>query len=300
MIQQLQAAAVTGANQNGISGPTGLELPPPLNPTPPAPNPTREVVVDKCLQRIMNTVADLNDREQERTERENNIHRQNVSNHNVLSPRAEDEEHQLVNMSQMSDNFVQRVQQHRRAGEAAPPRPTGQYHNPDQMVTERLAGLGEQAAARRSGGQGVYNAPYYGIGQQCPPDLTQYNQYNEAQLHGGSSAEPARRISSGRDRTGNDGTTRIYIPWPNEHCLIGIERRKVKYDQLNQARMACGADEHPGNAKRPTYKTKHVRSYRSVVSGRGGLRFCRSQGCPRGGPDRHRGGEGQLGRTPHH
>ena len=71
-------------------------------------------------------------------------------------------------------------------------------------------------------------------------DLSHYNQYNEAQLHGGSSAEPARRISSGRDHTGNDGTTRIYIPWPNEHCLIGIERRKVKYDQLNQAQWHAG------------------------------------------------------------
>ena len=108
------------------------------------------------------------------------------------------------------------------------------------MVTDRLAGLGEQAAARRSGGQGVYNVPYCGSGQQCPPDLAQYNQYNEAQLHSGSPAGPARCISSGRDRTGNDGTTRIYIPWPNEHCLIGIERRKVKYDQLNQAQWHAG------------------------------------------------------------
>ena len=90
----------------------------------------------------MNTVADLNDRERERTEHENNM-RQNISNHNVFSPRVQDEEHQLANMSHMSDNFAQRVQHHRRAGEAAPPRPTGQYHNPDHMVTDRLAGLGE-------------------------------------------------------------------------------------------------------------------------------------------------------------
>ena len=185
------------------------------------------------------TVADLNDREIARTEQENNNMRQNTSNNNVSSPRVLDEENQLANMSHMSDNFAQRVQP-RRAGEAAPPRPTGQYHNPDQMVTDRLAGLGEQAAARRSGGQGVYSGPHYGSSQQCPPDLTQYNHYNEAQLHGGSSAGPARCISSGRDRTGNDGTIRFNIPWPNEHCLIGIERRKVKYDQLTQAQWHAG------------------------------------------------------------
>ena len=261
LIQQLQAAASTGQNNNGqnnngiennngigngISGPSGLELPPPLNPTPqpPAPTPTRNEVIDKCLKRIMDTVADLNDRECERTERENNM-RQNTSNNNVSSPRVQDEENQVANMSHVSDNFTQRVQ-HRRAGEAAPPRPTGQYHNPDQMVTDRLAGLGEQAAARRNGGQGVYGGPYCGSSQQCPPDLTQYNHYNadnqyhEPQFRRGPTAGPARCISSGRDRTGSDGTTRIYIPWPNEHCLIGIERRKVKYDQLNQAQWHAG------------------------------------------------------------
>ena len=90
----------------------------------------------------MDTVADPNDRECERTERENNM-RQNTSNNNVSSPRVQDEENQVANMSHVSDNFTQRVQ-HRRAGEAALPRPTGQYHNPDQMVTDRLAGLGSR------------------------------------------------------------------------------------------------------------------------------------------------------------
>ena len=51
---------------------------------------------------------------------------------------------------------------------------------------------------------------------------------------------PMRRISSGRDRTGNDGIARLFVPWPNEHCLIGIDRRKVKYDQSTQAQWLSG------------------------------------------------------------
>ena len=93
-----------------------------------------------------------------------------LSNHDMFSGRMDDS---LVNVTQMSDLNTQRDQQHRRAGEPAPPRPTGQYHNPgNRAVNQRLAGLGEQAAARRGGGQGVYNNnndPHYGTGQGCPP-----------------------------------------------------------------------------------------------------------------------------------
>ena len=48
------------------------------------------------------------------------------------------------------------------------------------------------------------------------------------------------RISSGRDRTGNDNVARLYIPWPNEHCLIGIDRRKVTYDHLTHPQWQAG------------------------------------------------------------
>ena len=247
-IEQLQAAAGTRSGPSG-TGAQNFHLPPPLNPTPPPhqhpsqpipPPNAREVQYDKILSQVLETISDLQQQNVARTERENL--RDNVDNHNVFSGRM-DEGDSMVNMTQMSDrNIAQRSQQHRRAGEPAPPMPTGQYQNPEQRVNQRLASLGEQAAARRGGGQGVYNnnVPHYGTGQGCPPDLTQYNNYNDNQYNGGSSAEPARRISSGRDRTGNDGTTRIYIPWPNEHCLIGIERRKVKYDNLNQAQWQAG------------------------------------------------------------
>ena len=49
-----------------------------------------------------------------------------------------------------------------------------------------------------------------------------------------------RRISSGRDRTGTDNIARLAIPWPNEHCLIGVDRRLVTYDQLTQAQWQAG------------------------------------------------------------
>ena len=41
-----------------------------------------------------------------------------------------------------------------------PPRAAGQHLNTDQRVNDRLAGLGDEATARRSGGQGVYPSYY--------------------------------------------------------------------------------------------------------------------------------------------
>ena len=51
---------------------------------------------------------------------------------------------------------------------------------------------------------------------------------------------PTKRISSGRDRTGSDNIARIAIPWPNEHCLIGVDRRQVTYDQLTHPQWQAG------------------------------------------------------------
>ena len=69
-----------------------------------------------------------------------------------------------------------------------------------------------------------------------------YNEFNPhgSQIQGEVPPPPMRRISSGRDRTGSDNIARLFIPWPNEHCLIGIDRTKVTYDQLTQAQ--CHAE----------------------------------------------------------
>ena len=58
--------------------------------------------------------------------------------------------------------------------------------------------------------------------------------------YAGSFPVLSKHISSGRDRTGNDGVARIYVSWPNEFCLIGIDRIKVRYDQLNQGQWQSG------------------------------------------------------------
>ena len=60
------------------------------------------------------------------------------------------------------------------------------------------------------------------------------------QLQGEVHPAPMKRISSGRDRTGSDNIARLFIPWPNEHCLIGVDRKKVTYDQLTQAQWHAG------------------------------------------------------------
>ena len=120
--------------------------------------------------------------------------------------------------------------------------------DPTQRVNDRIADLGNEATARRSGGQGVYPS-YYNNDYQLNVDnhhMSQPNFNSQMQyFHGNHSqgefpSEPMRRISSGRDRTGNDGIARLFVPWPNEHCLIGIDRRKCKYDQLNQAQWQAG------------------------------------------------------------
>ena len=126
-----------------------------------------------------------------------------------------------------------------------------QYPNTaHQEVNQRVVALGDQAAARPGGGQGAYNvypqpnsnhtANIYPNGnlpryeQRCSQPMAEQSDY------AGFSPVPSKRISSGRDRTGNDGVARIYVPWPNEFCLIGIDRKKVRYDQLNQGQWQSG------------------------------------------------------------
>ena len=113
----------------------------------------------------------------------------------------------------------------------------------NQRVNDRLADLGEEVTARGSGAQGVYPSHYNDHQSHCHnPHMSQphINMQHGNQVQGEVHPVPKRNISSGRDRTGNDNTSRLFIPWPNEHCLIGVDRKKVTYDQLTQAQWQAG------------------------------------------------------------
>ena len=114
------------------------------------------------------------------------------------------------------------------------------------MVNNRLAGLEERAITRRGNGQGVF---------AFNDNVNNDNMYN----HNSGVPLPSRRISSGRDRTGNDGVARLFIPWPNEHCLIGVDRHKVRYDDLNQAQWHAGLMKILEMERDPTAKANMLR-----------------------------------------
>ena len=131
------------------------------------------------------------------------------------------------------------------------PMHAAQYPNAaHQEVNQRVRALGDQTAARPGGGQGAYNgysAPNLNHTANSHPNanLPMYEQQcyqpmAEQSAYAGSFPVLSKRISSGRDRTGNDGVARIHVPWPNEFCLIGIDRNKVRYDQLNQGQWKSG------------------------------------------------------------
>ena len=195
-------------------------------------------------------------RERLRTARELNtpaaVHVPDANNH-VFS--SEQERWEAISNTSMGH--------HNQLHRAAAPdnsRSAGLHRNTDQMVNDRIADLGNDATARRSGGQGVYppnyifdnpNQPKYGNSQTVPqPNFSECNPYGN-HLQGESHPLPTKRISSGRDRTGSDNIARLAIPWPNEHCLIGVDRRQVTYDQLTHPQWQAGPDEHPGNGAKP-------------------------------------------------
>ena len=170
-------------------------------------------------------------------------------NNQVFSGRFREQE--PLNNSTRSERWAG----HPRPGQAAAnglPMHAAQYPNTaHQEVNQRGGALGDQAAARPGGGQGAYNvftqpqpnpnhtANIYPNGnpsyeQQCVHPMAEQSDYP------GSFPVLSKPISSGRDRTGNDGVDRIYVPWPNEFCLIGIDRIKVRYDQLNQGQWQSG------------------------------------------------------------
>ena len=186
----------------------------------------------------------------------NNVVPQNVPNTNNIVNSNQQEQWDDV----LSNTSMRIAHQHRRAAAEQPPRPAGHQLTTDQRVNDRLAELGEEATARRSGAQGVYNPQHnnnnssqYQYGNNNENNQTIDNQYRSQPFyngyipipHGQSSqgefpSAPMRRISSGRDRTGSDGIARLAVPWPNEHCLIGIDRRKVTYDNLTHPQWQAG------------------------------------------------------------
>ena len=184
----------------------------------------------------------------------------------------------------------------------------------NQRVNGRLADLGEEATARRSGAQGVYPSHYnndhqlnfndnqygnnqYGVNQYMThPSKNQY--ISQMQHFPGNHSQgefpsmPMKRISSGRDRTGNDGIARLFVPWPNEHCLIGIDRRKVKYDQSTQAQWLSGLLNILAMERDPLCRKtmlNHITRLSQDVVDCG----C-GQGCACGGFGGPRGGKGEL------
>ena len=168
------------------------------------------------------------------------------NNRNVFSSQQE-------RWEEISNTSMRIGHQLQRAVADKPPRAAGQHLNTDQRVNDRLAGLGEEATTRRSGGQGVYPS-YYNDNQftgdnqyMSQPNFNSQPNHNGYmpvshgnQLQGECPSAPMKRFSSGRDRTGNDGIARLFVRWPNEHCLIGIDRRKVKYDQLTHPQWQAG------------------------------------------------------------
>ena len=202
------------------------------------PNPDMDELM-RTLQYLSRSVATI---------QANQNQNQSMHNNQFLSGRSREQD--PLNNSTRSERWAG----HPRPGQAAAnglPMHAAQYPNTaHQEVNQRGVALGDQAAARPGGGQGAYsvypqpnpnhtaniypngNLPRYE--QRCSQPMAEQSDY------AGFSPAPSKRISSGRDRTGNDGIARIYVPWPNEFCLIGIDRNKVRYDQLNQGKWQSG------------------------------------------------------------
>ena len=194
------------------------------------------------LNELVEGQKDLYEKDRQRRERESLSHE---SNRNVFYSDSDDRLEDLSNRSMQLGH-------HRRAMADEPLRSAAHHpataRDSNQRVNGRLADLGEEATARRSGAQGVYpsycnndyqlNFDNHHMSQ--PHFNSQMQHFPGNQSQGEFPSMPMKRISSGRDRTGNDGIARLFVPWPNEHCLIGIDRRKVKYDQSTQAQWQSG------------------------------------------------------------
>ena len=240
----------SGIHQS-MGHPAGAYAQPPPVGYPPAaavPNPEMGEVM-RQLQNLSSAVATIQANQNNHNySMHNNPNYNNYSMHNNQFPSGRSREQDPQNMSTRSERWAG----HPRPGRAAangPPMHAAQHPNTaHQEVNQRGGALGDHAAARPGGGQGAYNIhPHPNINHTANayPNLPTYEQQclqpvAEQSAYVGSSPVLSKRISSGRDRTGNDGVARIYVPWPNEFCLIGIDRNKVRYDQLNQGQWQSG------------------------------------------------------------
>ena len=181
---------------------------------------------------------------------------QSMLNNQYSSGRSMVQEQQ--NISTRSERWAGHPRPGPAAADGCPMHPAQAPNIAHQAVNQRVGALGDQAAARPGGGQGAYNVHSQPPNINQPPNGNQTNHTAHAypnfptyeqqcfqpvvehSAYAGSPPVPSKRISSGRDRTGNDGVARIYVPWPNEYCLIGIDRIKVTYDQLNQGQWQSG------------------------------------------------------------
>ena len=178
---------------------------------------------------------------------QNQNQNQNYSNQ-FLSGRSREQD--PLNNSTRNERWPGHPRPERAAANGLPMHAAQYPNTAHQEVNQRVGALGDQTAARPGGGQGAYNgysAPNLNHTANIHPNanLPMYEQQcyqpmAEQSAYAGSFPVLSKRISSGRDRTGNDGVARIYVPWPNEFCLIGIDRKKVRYDQLNQGQWQSG------------------------------------------------------------
>ena len=243
---QVQDPAPYIPHPNHRPGPSTQSVPTP---------PTESQHIKNILKQILKNQDDMTARQNELEDRERERYAApQPLNHNFIP-----EHNRNVFSSQQDEwealsNTSMRVGQHIRRPAADEPHRSAAHlpataRDSNQRVNQRIADLGDEAAARRSGGQGVYpshfnndnyNQVRHGNSQCAPqPNFNDYNpQGNYPQ--GESHPLPMKRIGSGRDRTGGENTARFAIPWPNEHCLIGVDRRQVTYDQLTHPQWQAG------------------------------------------------------------
>ena len=162
--------------------------------------------MNRNIQRVSDRQDELFEKERIRTARESNSPAAvNVPQANNIVFSSEQERWEAISNTSMA--------QHNHLHRAAAPdnsRSAGLHRNTDQMVNDRIADLGNDATAQRSGGQGVYppnyifdnpNQPRYGNSQTVPQPNFDYNPQRYLPTGGVSSiANEAYQLLQGSHR----------------------------------------------------------------------------------------------------